>query len=194
MKNFYKVASGFDLTHIRNEILNNDSLWNRNVLRKYSDVSPHREMSDIWVRYNDDTEFKKSGDYSHFNDEHTPIWYPAFYQIPSLKKLIFDFMQHVDGERLGAVLITKLSPGCKIEKHVDKSWHAGHYSKFYFPIQNASGAKFCFEDGEINPAPGEVYWFDNSAVHWVENNSDEDRIAMIVCIRTELHERQRHND
>jgi len=33
---------------------------------------------------------------------------------------------------------------------------------------------------------GDAWWFDNSVVHWVENNTDSDRIAMIVCIRTEM--------
>ena len=65
--------------------------------------------------------------------------------------------------------------------------HKGYgwvYDKFYVPIKNAKGSLFCFDDGVIEAEEGEVYQFDNSVPHWVENNSDEDRISMIVCVRT----------
>jgi len=44
---------------------------------------------------------------------------------------------------------------------------------------------FGFDDGVIEPELGQAWWFDNSNVHWVDNKTDSDRIAMIVCIRTE---------
>ena len=53
------------------------------------------------------------------------------------------------------------------------------------PIQNEKGSIFAFEDGIIDPEEGDVYWFDNSKLHWVENNTNTDRIAMIICIKTE---------
>ena len=40
-------------------------------------------------------------------------------------------------------------------------------------------------DGNIHAKEGEAWWFDNSQLHWVTNNTDSDRLAMIVCIRTE---------
>jgi hypothetical protein len=33
-------------------------------------------------------------------------------------------------------------------------------------------------------APGEVWWFDNSKMHEVINNSADDRLTMIVDIRS----------
>jgi len=43
---------------------------------------------------------------------------------------------------------------------------------------------FKFEDGEIAPQLGDIYWFHNGNLHSVENNSQRDRIALIVCIRS----------
>jgi len=145
--------------------------------------SPHTEMKDIWIRFNDVKPFVESGDFSTIVDEHESIWYPAYYKLPEIQKPLFDVIDAVDGERLGGILITKLPPGGKIQPHRDSGWHAEFYDKYYVPIQNAEGAIFAFNDGVIAPEEGEVFWFDNSNLHWVENNSDIDRIAMIICIK-----------
>ena len=95
-----------------------------------------------------------------------------------------ELMTIVSGERLGGVLITKIPPGGEIKPHVDAGWHAEYYEKYYVPIKNEKGAKFHFEDAVLEPKQGEVWNFDNSKLHWVTNGSAEDRIAMIICIRT----------
>ena len=157
--------------------LEDDSLfglyeWRR---EKYA----HKDMRDIWVRYNHPDNIGPN-----FNDEHESLWYPVAKILPEVFPICFGLMASASGERLGGVLITKLSAGGKIARHVDQGWHAGYYQKFYVPIKNEPGSKFCWDDVEIDPKPGEVYEFDNSVPHWVENNSSSDRIAMIVCIKT----------
>lgn len=139
----------------------------------------HKDMNDIWVRYNAPENIGDS-----FNDEHTSVWYPVIKELPEIVSLCLNLMGVVGGERLGGVLITKLPPGGKIARHVDEGWHAGYYQKFFVPIKNEKGAAFCWDDLTLEPKAGEVWEFDNSIPHWVENNSDEDRVAMIVCIKT----------
>lgn len=159
--------------------LQDDSLYGEYQARQYAPGSPHSEMKDIWVRYNAPDKIGP-----HFNDEHESVWYPTAFKIPELFKVVFDVMAASCGERLGGVLITKIPPGGKIERHTDSGWHAGHYDKFYVPIQNDVGSKFCWDDMEIDPRPGEVWWFDNSIPHWVSNDSLRDRISLIVCVKT----------
>jgi hypothetical protein len=159
------------------ERLQDDSLYGLHNARKYNEI--HSDMTDIWVRYN---HIDNLGE--HFNDEHESVWYPVAFEIPELWDIVFSLMGAVCGERLGGVLITKLKPGGKILPHMDEGWHAGYYEKFFIPIQNDKGAIFCWEDMTIEPEPGEVWQFNNNVKHWVENNSERDRIAMIVCIRT----------
>lgn len=157
--------------------LQDDSLFGEFNWRK--EKYAHKDMRDIWVRYN---HISNLGD--KFNDEHDSVWYPVIEKIPEVLPIVFNLMAYANGERLGGVLITKVPSGGKIARHVDGGWHAGYYDKFYVPIQNEKGSKFCWDDLEIEPKAGEVWQFDNSIPHWVENNSDTDRIAMIVCIRT----------
>jgi quercetin dioxygenase-like cupin family protein len=190
MKSHFKIATGFNVCPLREALNAQPELFGQHVQRAQTYMSPHAAMKDVWVRYNDITKYT---DLTHFNDEHDSVWYPAYDKLPELKQIVFRLMGLVNGERLGGVLITKIPPGGSIAPHTDSGWHAGYYSKFYIPIQNGEGAKFCFADGEINPSLGDVWCFDNSVPHWVENNSTEDRIALIVCIRTEEYPRQLHD-
>lgn len=193
-EHFAKIATGFNVIPLQIALKRQPKLFGAIDLRRTNylqknanefEVSPHVGMTDIWIRYNDVTPFIQSGDYTTMNDEHDPIWYPSYYALPQIRPLLFDLMRIVEGERLGGIFITKLSPGARIEKHIDSGWHAGYYDKYYIPIQNAKGATFNFEDGYIEPNLGDVWWFNNSVPHWVENNSDEDRISLIVTIRSD---------
>lgn len=144
---------------------------------------PHRESNDIWVRYGD---FHKYGQ-SVFTEPHESVWYPVIEKIPEVADIALAIMARVGGERLGGILITKLPPGKKVYSHIDTvGWHPNYYEKFYIPIQSAKGATFEFDDvvlDEINSPEGSVSWFRNDVPHWVYNDSEEDRIAMVVCIR-----------
>lgn len=181
MKNFLKIAEGLDVMPLLLSIQRQPDLWDRHKERKEVEGGPHSGMSDIWIRYND---ISKCNDLSKFNDPHDPRWYSAYYQLPELRTIIFGLMSRVEGERLGGVLITKIPKGGRIEPHKDDGWHVQYYDKFYVSLQSKEGANFHCEDEVINPKQGDVYWFDNRREHWVENNSDDDRITLIVCIRT----------
>lgn len=158
------------------ELTKCNHLWDEHPQRRTFEGSPHKEMTDIWVRYGK----------IDLQVEHESEWYNSAKLLPSVKELAFALMAAIKGERLGGILITKLPAGGKIAPHIDRGWHASHYDKFYVPIKNEPGCIFGFEKENIVDAiPGECYYFDNSVTHWVENNSSEDRIALIICIRTE---------
>jgi hypothetical protein len=165
-----------DVTELA-ERLQDDSLFGEFNWRK--EKYAHKDMRDIWVRYN---HISNLGD--KFNDSHESVWYPIIKKMPEVLPVVFELMARVNGERLGGVLITKLPSGGRIAKHVDNGWHAEYYEKFFVPIQNAKGARFCWDGQTLEPNAGEVWQFDNSVPHWVDNDSEVDRIAMIVCIKT----------
>jgi hypothetical protein len=158
------------------EQLKAPSLWNRQNVRLYG---PHTKLSDIWVRYNDWANFK---DRESFNGQHESVWYPVASEI-AVKPIVFDVMKLVEGTRLGGVLITKIPAGEQCLPHVDGGWHATYYEKFAVQLASAPGQAFCFEDATLNAQPGELYTFDNSKTHWVINDSAEDRMTLIICIR-----------
>lgn len=180
--NFRLIASDFNVTPLQERLVKHPELFGLYDLRGTAYDSPHTKMRDIWVRYNDIQPYLKKGDLTGFNDEHVASWYPIAMEIPEVFPIVTQIMEKVQAKRLGGVLITKIPPGGGIDPHVDHGWHAAHYDKYYVPVLNRPGATFNFPDGVIAPNEGEVYWFRNDVPHWVINDSDTDRIAMIVCI------------
>lgn len=179
MQAFNKISSTIDASKARAELHDNYGLFGEFNARKLAG-SVHADMDDIWLRYGDIREMIETGDCSKIADEHDSVWLK---DLPECKKLCFEVMGLVNGERLGGVLITKLPSGGKILPHIDQGWHAEYYDKYYIPIQNSKGAIFGFDCGIIDPDYGDVWAFDNSYNHWVKNNSKEERIAMIICIK-----------
>jgi hypothetical protein len=178
---FKKILSGLNVEPIKRSLLNNPQLWDQNPQRRIGQGSPHSEMTDIWVRFGDTA----NGDFSASVAEHDSIWYPSADVIEGAKRIAFDVMAAVDGERLGGILITKLPAGGRIHPHSDSGWHAEYYEKFYVALQAPKGSAFGFESGDIVANDGDCWYFRNDVTHWVTNDSDQDRISMIICIKTE---------
>jgi len=159
-----------DVEPLKKKLLECEECFNKYLARTEDENSPHRESTDIWVRYGD---YEKLGS-SVFLEEHESIWFPIFDKLKQeLIPIVFDLMHEVGGERLGGVLITRLEKGKKVYSHIDTiGWHPNYYDKFYVPIQNKEGSIFGFEgDGDIQAKEGEVYWFRNDVPHWVNNDS-----------------------
>lgn len=186
MRNFLKVADGINVHPILFALLQHPELWNQRTRRRDSEESPHIAMSDIWVRYNDDAEPRKTGDYSKFNDMHYPIWYPAINNLPMIKTLSLGLMGKMGATHLGGILITKIPAGGVIEPHVDSNWHANFYNcKLYVPLQTNPDCFNRCEEETIAMNAGDCWYFNNTVEHDVRNCGSEDRITLIICMRVE---------
>jgi len=117
-------------------------------------------------------------------DQHENYDQPIFKSLPEARPLIFALMNAVQGERLGRCMINKLNVGGKIYPHADTPVHAEYWDRFHIVLQSAPGSNFRCGDEWVNMRAGEVWWFNNKIEHEVINNSDDDRIHLIVDIRT----------
>jgi hypothetical protein len=186
MRNFFKICEGFNIEGMNFLLNRNPELWNKNTLRKEQKNSPHLAISDIWLRYNDDTEYKKTGDYSRFHEMHYPNWYPSSNLFPMIRGICLSLMAKMGATHLGGVLITKIPPGGKIEPHIDSNWHANFYNcKLYIPIKSNRDCINRCEDEFVVMNNGECWYFNNNVEHEVINNGDDDRITLIICMRVE---------
>ena len=174
-----QIARGVNIVPLVSAIQRNPELWNQYNLRTENVNSPHNGLDDIWVRYNSQDNYENN---ASFNDEHNSVWYDSELVKP-VKDIVFPLMSFVKGERLGGVLITRIPPGKECRPHIDGGWHASFYSKYAVQLQGNLQQAFCFDGESFSALPGDVYRFDNSKLHWVTNDSDQDRITMIVCIK-----------
>jgi Aspartyl/Asparaginyl beta-hydroxylase len=143
--------------------------WNLHSARTVKD-GPHAAVDDIWARW------IQPG-------REDFIWY--YRPLTALlKPLVKQVYSHVGATELGGVLVTRIPPREQVLPHIDTGWHAETFSKYCICVKADEKQKFCFEGHELVTHPGSVFWFDNSYRHWVINNSDRERISLIVCLKT----------
>lgn len=185
MRNFLLIAQGINVEPLNLALKQHPELWDQNTKRKENDDSPHKSMSDIWIRYNDDKKYRESGDYSKFHSPHFPVWYPASQKLPHIRPLAIGLMAKMQATHLGGILITRIPPGGKIEPHIDSNWHSKFYNcKLYVPIQTNPQCWNRCEDEVVTMGTGDCWYFNNAVEHEVQNNGRDDRITLIICMKT----------
>jgi hypothetical protein len=179
MQHFLCLADNIDVIPVMRELATQPDLWDQNTLRTQHPDTAHAEVSDIWLWFNEIPEDPTAV----INDIQT-IAYPAWTQLPSLRRLVLDLMRRVDGVQLGRCIVTKLPPGGQITPHVDHGAPAEFYTRYQIALQSLPGALFHCEDETVSFCTGEVWWVNNRVKHSVVNNSADDRIVCIVDIRS----------
>jgi hypothetical protein len=176
------IASGFDVTPLIRQLEDHPELWNEYTLRTDRYNTPHNAVSDIWVRFNAWENF--DGDAFKFTMEpHESEWYPCIAHIPAAWSLARKVMRFVGAKTLAGVLITKVPSGGEVKAHVDSGWHAENHTKYAIQVKGNAQQVFWVGDDELRPLPGHLYTFNNSILHGVKNESEEDRITLIICLR-----------
>lgn len=180
MNNFQRLATGVNVIPLMNAIIRDSALWNQNTLRTQHPGTAHAQVDDIWLRFNEIEE----DELLKVADDTECVNYPAWWALPQARDLIFNLMRVVEGERLGRVLVTRLRPGARVTPHCDGGAPATYYDRFHIVLHSRPGCVFRAGDEHVNMLTGEVWWFDNTKEHEVVNDSDDDRIHLIVDIRT----------
>jgi quercetin dioxygenase-like cupin family protein len=177
VSNIKLLFGGVNVAPLQWALAEHPELWDQQPSRTEDPASPHHGLSDIWARFAVPDTMQEDG-------SHESMWYPAADLLP-VREIVYPLMNAVQGDRLGGVLITRIRPGQTCKPHTDPGWHARYYQKFAVQIQSAPKQAFHFEGESLITKPGDVFWFDNAFTHWVTNESEVDRITMIVCIKTE---------
>ncbi len=168
------------------DLAKNPSLWDENLLRTTYAETSHRQVQDIWLRFNDLTDcFDDEGKVRDaiFNSLKV-IDYRALKLLPSVKPVLRTLQFLLQGKSVGKVLITKLKPGKFITPHRDEGDSGLYYDRFHIPLQ--AGGLFIAGDEAVRMGVGEVWWFNNQAVHSVINTGEQERIHLIVDIRLDI--------
>lgn len=185
MKNFLQIASGIDVVPLLVALQLNPQLWNEHSQRIKRENSPHREASDIWVRYNDINNYDESNPQA-FGRVHYPVWYHAIERLPHIRPLAHALMTRLMAVHLGGILITRIQPNSKIFPHIDQGWHPDFYNcKVHIPLQTNDECISYVENESVCMQAGDVWRMENTVPHEVVNKGKTERITLIICMRVE---------
>ncbi len=188
MMNFQFLPS-VDPTKLLISIKSKPDLWKEDTYLRDYPQGPFGEIESIMLRFpekrvfeqEEEVEAYKRGE--HFYDQHESIDYPAYAILSEARQMIMGLMAYVQGERLGRVMINKIAPGGKIFPHADTPEHTNYYTRFHIVLQSAPGCFIRAENEQLEMRGGDVFWFNNKLEHEVINNSNVDRISMVIDIK-----------
>ncbi len=187
MRNFLKIGQGTDVMPLVAAIHRRQDLWHADTYLRDYPQGPFGEVDSIILRFPvksvKQTEAEVQDHFSKY-DQHECVDQPAYALLPEARQMIMGLMAYVGGTRLGRVMINRIKPGGVIYPHEDTPVHAEYWSRYHIVLQAEPGVVFRCMDEKVFMAPGETWHFDNSLEHEVINNSGNDRISMVVDIRS----------
>ena len=190
MKNFLCIATGVPVTPLLSAIYRMDKahgIWKADTYLRDYPQGPFGNTDSIILRFPDrsvhETEEALKEHIQGF-DQHENVDQSVFKLLPEARPLIFDLMAAVRGERLGRCMINRLNPGGVIYPHADTPVHADYWDRHHIILKSQPGSVFRCGTEKVFMNTGDVWWFDNSIEHEVINNSADERIHLIVDIRT----------
>lgn len=173
MRYFFRLAENIEVLPMMAALARQPDVWDRDNCRKEFEQSPHALVSDILLRFGG-----KDG------DDLEAVDLPLMQKLPKAKDALLNIMRLVNGSRLGRVVMTRLEPGKKIAPHADtRGAYAVYYTRYHLVLQGLSGSLFNCGNETVNMRTGELWWFDAAAEHSVINNSQDDRIHMLIDVR-----------
>lgn len=193
-RNFLRIAEGLDTSGLRLALAAQPELWNQFPIRTAPEQSAHRAVDDILLRYSPWTEGQDYLDKVCASVE--VVTFPAWHKLPLAAGFVYGMLQRVGGLHLGRVMISRLRPGGSIPPHSDRIAEAearfpdrippsAYYQRYHVVLASAPGTEFFCGDELVWMAPGEAWWFNNQLEHAVFNGSAEDRLHLIMDIRSE---------
>jgi hypothetical protein len=187
MNNFIRLAEGMDFSEALAQI--DDKMWHSDTYLRDYPQGPFGETDSIICRFPPisvlETEKELKKHFSKF-DQHECEWKEVAKDLPIVKNLAMWLMAEVRGTRLGRVIVNRIHPGGRIFRHADTPVHAQYWSRFHIVLQASQGVNFWCEGETVQMRTGEVWYFRNDLEHEVSNESKDERIHIVVDIKTEL--------
>jgi len=176
-KHFRRVFSGVPLEDVLSEVVENEELFGSFPIRTSFPGSPHEYIKDILLR---GPEIRMGDSLEKLQNELFCHNYSTMDNFPNLYHAVRTLMIAEWGTALGRVIVTKLPPGGVIHRHKDEGDAAEEYDRYHIVLAGDNGNMFFINDEQEEMLPGDVWWVENTELHWVENRGQEDRIH-IVC-------------
>lgn len=190
MRNFLRIAEGMNVKPLLNALYRKSDLWKADdFLRKFPQ-GPFGETDTIYLRFQEHVPVETEEELELYqqnrlagHDLHECPWRPEVNELPEARAHIMGLVTALGATRLGRCMINRIVPGGRIFPHADSKWHAEYWDRYHLVLQSHPGNTFRCGDETIWMREGEIWWFQNALEHEVINNSDADRIHLVMDLR-----------
>lgn len=179
LKHFKRIdipSSIVALPHLRSEIYDNQHLWTADESRQKR-IRVQRKTQSIPLRSAD----RKPGDMRKSEDIHESrqTRFAAFF--PATMTFLLDIASYLQGT-LERALYVRLLPHSIVYPHIDNGAYYQTRDRYHLVLVSSAGSLLKSGDEQVVMQAGELWWFDNKAIHESDNSSDDWRIHLIFDI------------
>lgn len=173
MEHFRLIRAGVDLEPMRLELGNHGSAW---------DVQQGRQLTSPAQRHTNAIPLRglrrSRIQGRRRRDVHESRWTSLSTQFPATKAFIEAFAAGQQGKP-GRARFARLPPGKTVLPHMDRGEYYLYRDRYHLVIRSENGSLLNAGGESVRMQEGELWWFDNKAVHDACNDSDTDRIHLI---------------
>ena len=173
MEHFCLIRAGVDLEPLRLELANHSGAWDAQQGRqltspaqRHTNAIPLRGLRRSCIRGR------------RRRDVHESRWTSLSAQFPATKAFIESCATEQQGKP-GRARFARLPPGKTVLPHMDRGEYYRYRDRYHLVIRSAQGSLLNAGDESVRMQEGELWWFDNKAIHDACNDSDSDRIHLI---------------
>ena len=180
MKNLKLVQSGIDTRPFLEEIEANPESWYGDTTRQDL-ITTQRDTKAIALRAHADTaaqdaRVRRAKPFKYLGKPS-----PMAASFPHACNYVEELVGSMQGT-MGRAVLTNLRPQGKICPHIDDGLYWLLRDRYHLVIKSVKGSYFKVGGEEVRMQEGELWWFDPTVSHEAFNDSDQDRIHIIVDV------------
>jgi mannose-6-phosphate isomerase-like protein (cupin superfamily) len=179
LANFELIRDGIDPTPFLDEINAIENVWDLNTSRQ-DKIKVQQEARAIALRGLRKSAIKGR----QRRDVHESRFTTMSKRFPYTMAFLQSFALEYGGE-LSRAKIVSLPPGHRVYPHIDRGEYYAVRDRFHLVLQGEAGSWLKAGEEQVELRTGELWRFDNKAVHEAFNGSDADRIHFIFDLRPE---------
>ena len=171
MKNFRLIRKGVDVTSLLAEIDQRPEAWLEQTGRQAIRVQAAALAIPIRGLRKSKIRGRKR------RDVHESRYTTISRSFQNVRRFIEEFAMEIDA-KLARAKIVNLPPGKRVLAHRDRGEYYACRNRYHLVLDSAE-AWMRAGDEEVSMCSGELWWFDNKAVHEAWNSSEHRRIHLI---------------
>lgn len=173
MEHFRLIRAEVDLEPLRLELAQHGSAWDLQQGRQLT-APAQRHTNAIPLRGLRRSRIRGR----RRRDVHESRWTSLSAQFPATRAFIEAFAAEQQGKP-GRARFARLPPGKTVLPHMDRGEYYRFRDRYHLVIRSEKGSLLNAGGESVRMQEGELWWFDNKAVHDACNDSDADRIHLI---------------
>ena len=172
----FKYHCNYDVSEIKAEIMKLEAEWLTDTSRQDS-FDVHKETVTFFL-----TDFPLLWEAGNpyeltIREPNSKLW--------SLVQPIIEDLENINNGRVGRAIFPKLKAGKKIDGHTDNASPNAYLDvcrRYQIPIITNPHVYFAIDGGLLNMFEGECWEINNMRWHEVTNNSEKDRVHLLIDI------------